>query len=168
MHDTGGPTAIDDFTPDKTAHGPFEGDHAAAGYAPRLAAADPTVVATGPAALHPTDQPAVPEDAWGALPAEIAVSAHATPGADAPVTVLVLLDRTRAVAAAVGPFDDPAAADAWRPPRTPDPRWTGSSSACTRPRPPPRGDPDTSDRGSRRLSRRTGAAPPHDARSTRR
>jgi hypothetical protein len=102
-----------------TAHGPFEGDHAAAGYAPSLAATDPTVVATGPAALHPPDQPAVPEDAWGPLPAEIAASAHATPAADAPVTVLVLLDRTRAVAAAVGPFDDPAAADAWRP--TPDP-----------------------------------------------
>jgi hypothetical protein len=39
--------------------------------------------------------------------------------AEAPATVLILLDRARATLAAVGPFDDPAAADAWRP--TPDP-----------------------------------------------
>src|SRR6266542_393246 len=102
-----------------SAHGPFEGGQAASGYAPALVLpgaedADDGIIATCPAALHPTDQPAIPGTAWQAVPEEIAASAHPAPGQTG-AAVLVLLDRTHAVFATVGPFDNHADADAWRP-----------------------------------------------------
>jgi hypothetical protein len=96
------------------AYGPFDGDVAASGYAPRLAAADPTIVATCPAPLNPADQPVLPETGWLALPQQVAASAHPPPGQPGPA-VVVLLDRARAIAATVGPFDDRSAAGAWAP-----------------------------------------------------
>ena len=101
-----------------TAHGPFEGGQAAAGYAPALVLpgaedADDAIIATCPAALHRSDQPAIPGTAWQAVPEEIAASAHPAPGGTG-AAVLVLLDRTRAVAT-VGPFDEHSVAGAWRP-----------------------------------------------------
>jgi len=97
------------------AHGPFHGGQSAAGHAPLLAAADPAVFATCAVALHPADQPNLPDDAWLPLPADLAPAAHPAPTDTTAAAVVVLLDRTRAVAAATGPFRNRAAADAWRP-----------------------------------------------------
>jgi hypothetical protein len=96
------------------AYGPFAGGQTAAGHAPRLAAADPSVIATCTAALHPADDPALPDRAWRPTPDEIAAGAHPA-GGDSGATVVALLNRTRAVCAIVGPFENHAAADAWRP-----------------------------------------------------
>src|SRR4051812_10110806 len=103
------------------AHGPFEGDRAASSYAPRLAAAD-LKASSRPARsrCRPTDQPTVPDSAWLSGPGPVARSAHPTSGTTL-ATVLVLLDRDRAVAATVGPFDEHTTADAWRPDPDVDP-----------------------------------------------
>jgi hypothetical protein len=113
------PHALLAFTPagDLSAHGPFDGEPAAASHAPGLAMTDPTVAATRPVPLHQPDQPTLPDDAWFAVPDPLARVARPAL-ADTRTTVLVLVDRTRAVLAAVGPFRTRAAAEAWRP--TPD------------------------------------------------
>lgn len=103
-----------------TAYGPFQGDQAASSHAPTLVLpgaenADDGIIATCPATLHPTDQPALRDTAWLSVPDEVAASAHAAPPADAPAAALVLLDRSSAVAAVIGPFDNHATAGAWRP-----------------------------------------------------
>jgi len=100
-----------------TAYGPFDGDRAASGHAPVLAMTNPTVFATCPVALHPAEQPAVPDEAWLPIPADLAATAHPAP-TDTNTAVVVLLDRARTVAAAIGPFPNRAAAEVWRP--TPD------------------------------------------------
>ena len=102
---------------DLAAHGPFDGEQAAASYTPQLAMTDAAVAATRPMPLHHPDQPAVPDDVWRPVPAELARLARPAL-ADARTAALVLLDRDRAVLAAVGPFPGHTAADAWRP--TPD------------------------------------------------
>ncbi len=99
------------------AYGPFDGDRAASGHAPVLAMTNPAVFATRPVALHPAEQPAVPDEAWLPLPADLAATAHPAP-TDTTAAVVVLLDRARTVAATIGPFSNRATADAWRP--TPD------------------------------------------------
>jgi hypothetical protein len=124
------------------AYGPFADDQAASRYAPALVLpgaedADDAIIATCPAALHPTDQPALPGTAWRAIPDEIAASAHPAPG-ETGAAVLVLLDRTRAVATTVGPFDDHSVAGAWRP--TPDLAPTADRLVIGLQAPPP---PDT-------------------------
>jgi hypothetical protein len=65
---------------------------------------------------HP-DEPTLPDDAWRPLPAEFARAARPAL-ADSHAAVLVLLDRTGEMLAAVGPFANQAAAGRWRP--TPD------------------------------------------------
>jgi hypothetical protein len=102
---------------DLAAHGPFGGEQAAASYAPRLAMTDAAVAATRPMPLHHPDQPAVPDGIWHPVPADLARLARPAL-TDARTAALVLLDRDRAVLAAVGPFPGHTAADAWRP--TPD------------------------------------------------
>ncbi len=96
------------------AHGPFDGEQAAASYAPQLAMTDAAVAATRPMPLHHPDQPAVPDDAWRPVPADLARVARPAL-ADARTAALVLLDRDRAVFATVGPFPGHTAVDAWRP-----------------------------------------------------
>jgi hypothetical protein len=102
---------------DLSAHGLFDGEPAAANHAPHLAMTDPAVAATRPVPLHQPDQPTLPDEAWFAVPDPLARLARPAL-ADTRTTVLVLVDRTRAVLAAVGPFRTHAAAEAWRP--TPD------------------------------------------------
>jgi len=95
------------------AHGPFDGEHAAASYAPQLAMADAAVAATRPMPLHHPDQPKVPDDAWRPVPAELARLAR--PALTDARAALVLLDRTRGLLAGVGTFPGHTAADTWRP-----------------------------------------------------
>jgi hypothetical protein len=96
------------------AHGPFDGQPAAVSYAPHLAMADATVAATRPIPLHHPGQPALPDEAWLAVPAEFARLARPAL-LDARAAALVLLDRTHGLLTVVGPFRSHAAARAWRP-----------------------------------------------------
>jgi hypothetical protein len=115
------PHALLVFTVDGelSTHGPFDGEIAAASHAPHLAMIDATVAATRPMPLHHPDQPALPDDAWLPVPAELA---HAARPAitDARAAALVLLDRTRCVLTVVGPFADHTAADTCQPTPHPD------------------------------------------------
>jgi hypothetical protein len=110
------PHALLVFTVDGelSAHGPFDGEIAAASHAPYLAMTDASVAATRPMPLHHPDQPALPDDAWLPVPAELA---HAARPAitDARATALVLLDRDRTLLTVIGPFADHAATDTWQP-----------------------------------------------------
>jgi hypothetical protein len=99
------------------AHGPFDGQPAAASYAPRLAMTDAAVAATRPMPLHHPDQPLLPDDAWLPVPAELARLARPAL-VDARAAALVLLDRTHALLTVVGLFRNRAGAETWRP--TPD------------------------------------------------
>jgi hypothetical protein len=92
-----------------SAHGPFDGQPAATGFAPRLALTDATLAATCPAPMPHPDEPTLPDDAWRPLPAEFARAARPAL-ADSHAAVLVLLDRTGEMLAAVGPFANQAAA----------------------------------------------------------
>jgi hypothetical protein len=95
-----------------TAHGPFENETTAAGYAPELVMDDSTIAASRPVPLHHPDQPCPPLDRW--LPVPPALAEAARPAlADAPGVALVLMDRSRHVLTAVGPFPHYNAADAW-------------------------------------------------------
>jgi hypothetical protein len=96
------------------AHGPFDGQSAAADYAPQLAMTDPRVAATRPTPLHHPDQTTLPDDTWIGIPADLARAAHPAL-TDAAAAVLVLLDHTRALLAAIGPFTSHDAAGAWQP-----------------------------------------------------
>jgi hypothetical protein len=72
-----------------SAHGPFDGQPAAASHAPHLAMADATVAATRAMPLHHPNQPVIPADAWLAVPTDLARPAPL----DARAAALVLLDR---------------------------------------------------------------------------
>jgi hypothetical protein len=78
---------------------------------------DATVAATRAMPLHHPDQPVIPDDAWLAVPAQLARLAHPAL-LDARAAALVLLDRTHALLTAVGPFRSHTHADTWAP--TPD------------------------------------------------
>jgi hypothetical protein len=73
---------------DLAAHGPFDGEPAAASHAPHLAMTDPTVATTRPMPLHP-DQPILPDDTWFAVPDPLTRVARPVL-ADIRTTVLVL------------------------------------------------------------------------------
>jgi hypothetical protein len=90
--------------------------------------------AAGPHRRHACGH--LPGDAWRPLPAEFARAARPAL-ADSHAAVLVLLDRTGEMLAAVGPFANQAAAGRWRPHTRPrHGRGTGSSCRCTRRRHP--------------------------------
>jgi hypothetical protein len=119
-HEVHDPHALLTLTADPvlTVHGPFDGDNAAHSHAPRMVAADPTVVGTCPVPLHHPIQGALPDTAWVTMPPDLAATVVVDPAPDgaAPVAVL-LLDRHTARHALVGPFPHHQAAQAWQPTR---------------------------------------------------
>jgi hypothetical protein len=95
------------------AYGPFAGGTAASAATARLALADPEVyMALALPLRHPGDT-TIPDGCWSQSRPELA---GADPDrCDTAPTIVVLHDDRNGRLAAVGPFDDPAAATSWRP-----------------------------------------------------
>lgn len=97
-----------------SAHGPFDGEPAAASHAAWLAASDTNLLATRPAPLLPADQARHLDQMWLQIPARFASTVQpADP--EIPPVVLVVLDRGQHRLAVIGPFAEQEDAHAWRP-----------------------------------------------------
>ena len=79
---------------DLAAHGPFNGEPAAASYAAHVALHHADIAATRPIPLHHPDQPILPDSAWIPVPASLAGAARPA-ATQSRAVALVLLDRTR-------------------------------------------------------------------------
>jgi hypothetical protein len=88
---------------DLSGHGPFNGEPAAASFAAQLALQHVDIAAARPITLHHPDQPNLPDSAWAPVPPSLADAARPAT-AESRAVALVLLDRTRRLLTAVGPF----------------------------------------------------------------
>jgi hypothetical protein len=95
-----------------TAHGPFNGNTAAANHAPLLAINDERIAATRPLRLHHPHHTTIAALGWVDIPEPLLAGLRPADLNTRSVTLL-LLDRAAARIAAIGPYPHPAAARAW-------------------------------------------------------